>query len=316
MEIREAKETDIPEIVEVLKASLGEAEIQLSEDVWSYKHLINPFGKSLVLIAHEEGGIIGVRAFMRWQWRSKEKIFNAFRAVDTATHPNHQGKGVFKKLTLAAVELAKKNGDHFVFNTPNDQSRPGYLKMGWEAVDNVVVSLQPAYKSFWKIKPKKIAYEVHLDGTPKDLERLCEIWNTNLMESKKLFTSKTPHYLKWRYQNNPLQEYEVLFKKHFYLAGYIKNRGKIRELRISECIYNGDKGTASLIQKTVSSWASKFSVQLISFSPKVAGLKYPAKKGNYGPVLTLKDLNLQLSELNVYKNIENWNYSLGDLELF
>lgn len=316
MEIREATEIDIAEIIQVLKVSLGETSLPLSEEIWNYKHVNNPFGKSIVLVAEENNKIIGLRAFMRWQWTCNAKIYNTFRAVDTATHPEHQGKGVFKKLTLKAVELAKKEGDHFVFNTPNDQSRPGYLKMGWEVVDNIVVSLQPGYGSFWKLKSKEFSYKVDIQANDEDLKKLCAVWNSNLKADKKLFTSKTPNFLKWRYQNNPLQDYEVLITKQLYLAGYIKKRGKIKELRISECIFVENKTSKLQVQKIISSWASEFSVQIATFSPQVTTLKYPAKKGNYGPGLTLRDLNLLPEEKKEYKNIENWKYSLGDLELF
>jgi predicted N-acetyltransferase YhbS len=97
MKIREATEEDIPDILEVLKASLGETSSKKTEDVWKYKHIDNPFGKSMVLVAIEENKIIGVRAFMRWKWQKGDCVFSAFRAVDTATHPKHQGKGIFKK---------------------------------------------------------------------------------------------------------------------------------------------------------------------------------------------------------------------------
>ena len=143
MNIREATQNDIPQILKVLKASLGETSSKKTEEVWRYKHIDNPFGKSLVLVAEEEGEIVGVRAFMRWKWQKGEKIYSAFRAVDTATHPNHQGKGIFKKLTLKALEIGKERGDHFVFNTPNTQSKPGYLKMGWKEVDKLEIQLRP-----------------------------------------------------------------------------------------------------------------------------------------------------------------------------
>src|SRR5690606_36927640 len=51
------------------------------------------------------------------------------------------GKGIFKKLTLALVEFCKERQDHFVFNTPNEQSKPGYLKMGWEEAGRLPISL-------------------------------------------------------------------------------------------------------------------------------------------------------------------------------
>ena len=34
-------------------------------------------------------------------------------------------------------------GDHFIFNTPNSQSIPGYLKMDWKKVDKLKDSLAP-----------------------------------------------------------------------------------------------------------------------------------------------------------------------------
>ena len=118
-------------MIELLKKSLGEGLIPKSEFLWNWKHEQNPFGASFVLLAEENGMLIGLRAFMQWQWKWKDTVYKAIRAVDTATHPEHQGKGIFKKLTLQQLELCKQQGIHFVFNTPNDQSRPGYLKMGW-----------------------------------------------------------------------------------------------------------------------------------------------------------------------------------------
>src|SRR5688572_14122292 len=141
MEIREAEESDIPEIVSLLKLSLGESLMPKSERYWRWKHLENPFGPSPVLLCREGKELIGVRAFMRWEWVHAGHIYKAVRAVDTATHPKHQGKGIFRKLTLSLVDRCKERGDHFVFNTPNQQSKPGYLKMGWEEVARVPVQI-------------------------------------------------------------------------------------------------------------------------------------------------------------------------------
>ena len=94
MKIREATHKDIPQILKVLKASLGETSSKKTEEVWRYKHIDNPFGESLVLVAEESSEMVGVRAFMRWQWQQGEQVYFAFRAVDTATHPAHQGKGI------------------------------------------------------------------------------------------------------------------------------------------------------------------------------------------------------------------------------
>ena len=143
MEIREATIQDTAAIITVLKKSLGEARLQKSDEIWKYKQVHNPFGASLVLLAVENKTIIGVRALMQWQWQHHTQMYNAYRAVDTATLPQHQGKGIFKKLTLTAVNHLKSLGTAFIFNTPNKQSKPGYLKMGWETAGKVKIAVIP-----------------------------------------------------------------------------------------------------------------------------------------------------------------------------
>ena len=44
------------------------------------------------------------------------------------------GRGVFRALTMHALDELHARGVSFVFNTPNDQSRPGYMNMGWRPV--------------------------------------------------------------------------------------------------------------------------------------------------------------------------------------
>lgn len=316
MIIREARPTDVSEIVSVLKASLGEADLPLSEEIWDYKHNQNPFGKSLVLVAVEEEKIIGVRAFMRWDWNLKGKVFHTNRAVDTATHPDHQGKGIFKKLTLKAVELAKNYGDDFIFNTPNDQSRPGYLKMGWKISGKIRVGVKPSWYSFWKIGSSSNDYLISYYTSPKEIGTLCSAWNSRLESNARLFTPKTHKYLNWRYEQNPLQEYEVFADVGIYLAASIKKRKKLKELRIVECIFEENKENSKKINNTLRKWSSKYGVQVISFSPELKKPGGAAVSGSFGPTLTTRDLNFKVGHTPEVANVEKWSYSLGDLELF
>lgn len=238
MNIREATEQDIPEILKVLKASLGETSSKKTIEVWQYKHVKNPFGKSLVLVAEEKNEIVGVRAFMRWKWHKGEKIYSTFRAVDTATHPEHQGKGIFKQLTLKALEIGKERGDHFVFNTPNSQSKPGYLKMGWKEVGKLKTHLVPINPLHWK--KKNLHFENSINKIKNNNASMMRIWNAGLQTSGVLYTPKTEEYLRWRYLENPLQEYLVYADNDFFIAGYVKKQFRYRELRISEIIYSPD----------------------------------------------------------------------------
>lgn len=313
MEIREGTEQDILAILQVLRASLGETSSQKTEEVWRFKHVNNPFGKSLVLLAVEDGKVIGVRAFMRWKWQREKEVYSAFRAVDTATHPDHQGKGVFKKLTLRALEIGKERGDNFVFNTPNSQSKPGYLKMGWKEVSKLKTSIRAVNPFFWKSSKGTSTYPKTWNDN-NGFEFLND-HNKKFTEEGMLFTPKDPAYLKWRYADNPLQDYHVLATSNLFLAGYVKHQGKLKELRISEVI-RSSKISNRALKKEIKSWARNYGVHFISFSP-ISDVKfYTAISGDFGPVLTFRNMSVTQKEEDEFLNINSWAYSLGDLELF
>ena len=313
MEIREANQKDISDIVKVLKASLGEDQIELSEKVWRFKHINNPFGKSIVFIALENEQIIGVRAFMRWEWQCASNKYKALRAVDTATHPEHQGKGIFKKLTLKAVDFAITNNNSFIFNTPNEQSRPGYIKMGWKQVGKIYVGLKPSL-SFLKPKASQQDYSIEKNISQTEIEVLCKDWNKRLKAKSGLFTPKSAEMLRWRYEENPLQSYQVNSGNGYYMAAYVKTRGKFKEFRIAEYIYDENVVNKKELKKIIKKIITKFGCHIISFSPNL--LQLSGRKGNLGPVLTFNALNLENKEKEHFLKIKNWNNSLGDLELF
>jgi len=312
MEIRKSEPGDIPQIIEVLKASLGETSSKKTEEAWRYKHVGNPFGKSLVLVAVENDSIIGVRAFMRWQWQLGGKVFSTFRAVDTATHPEHQGKGVFKKLTLKAIEMAKEHGDDFIFNTPNAQSLPGYLKMGWGEVDKLKIRIVPANPLNWLNVKQTRNYKINNNSSGSQIAGLISKYNNLKAGENKLFTLKSPEYLSWRYENNPLQKYEVNGDEDFYLAGYIKEHKYFKELRITEHIYSNDSGLQK-INRAVKEFSKKFGAHIITSSGLSSGLGF---SGNYGPILTMRDVNLVSNLKQELLQLNNWSYTIGDLELF
>lgn len=141
--VRPARPEDRPRLVELLTLCLGEGSVPRTEEFWRWKHEANPFGPSPVLLAEVEGRIVGVRAFLRWRWRSGEREVPAVRAVDTATHPDWRGRGVFSRLTRRLLEDVAADGTAFVFNTPNRASGAGYRKLGWRPLGRAPVLMRP-----------------------------------------------------------------------------------------------------------------------------------------------------------------------------
>ncbi|MEX2375756.1 MAG: GNAT family N-acetyltransferase [Dehalococcoidia bacterium] len=106
---------------------------QRSSDWFVWKHLDGPWGPSSGVIARDERGIVGVRLLLPWLFRVGDTEVLAYRAVEAATAPRAQGKGVFRELNGSLMErLAASPLPTFVYSTPNDQSRDGYKKLGWK----------------------------------------------------------------------------------------------------------------------------------------------------------------------------------------
>ncbi len=314
MQIREATPSDIPEIINVLRASIGEAKLPKTEEIWKYKHFDNPFGASLVLLAVVSGRIIGVRAFMKWEWNFNGTRFSALRAVDTGILPEHQGKGVFKALNSAGLKLSKDRGDHFIFNTPNSKSLPANLKMGWKRIDKLKIVFIPGKFRNRIFKKENFQYKKSIDPTALDLQELLNGYNSLQSQKGKIFTPKSQDYLRWRYEQNPLQDYQIIADRDFYLAAYLKPHKHFTELRIAEHIHYNQIGSDK-IKIAVSEMNKIFRAQLISYTSglNLSSFQFSAK---LGPVMVFRNLNFDAGPEKKVSNLINWSYTLGDLELF
>lgn len=144
MELVEYTAADSADIVGLMNLALGRtAEVQRDAAYWSWKHERNPCGHSLVLLAKVAGQLAGMRSFLRWNLRVQGQIVPVAKPVDTVTHPDFQRRGIFRMLTQAACQRAAAAGVCFLFNTPNQNSRPGYLQLGWREVGRLPVRVCP-----------------------------------------------------------------------------------------------------------------------------------------------------------------------------
>lgn len=104
---------------------------QISSEYLKWKHLSNPIGKSIIAYAeNEQGEMVAARAF----WRMYCHNYPLYQPCDTVTHPNSQGQGLFKRLTLACLEVVDE--DAVMINFPNNNSFPAYLKLGWQVLSD------------------------------------------------------------------------------------------------------------------------------------------------------------------------------------
>ena len=303
------------QIVELLKITLGESLTKKTVEFWNWKHNQNPFGASKIILAFDGDLLIGVRAFMCWEFINKNEIVKCVRAVDTAVHPNYQGKGVFSKLTKVALDDCQKDGIDIVFNTPNKISKIGYLKLGWVEIGKLPIRL-----SF----PLKIP-RIYNEQALTELLSGYEINSINNFDfntiSKKISTPLTSVFINWRYVNCPINKYYNISKTNEYILIFRIRKVKLfTEMRLCEVAFNGNnicindaisrlKSIIKMVRPAYVSCANNDSIPP-TFFKKLFFL--PSLK--IGPIVTLKNVNYQAFES--FKNFEIWQPTLGCLELF
>lgn len=327
MQIRTATPEDIPSIVALLKRSLGESLMPKSETYWRWKHVDNPFGNSPVLLAFDGDLLVGVRAFMQWEWTSSTGTQKAVRAVDTATHPEHQGKGIFKKLTLGLLENCKNNQVQFVFNTPNNQSKPGYIKMGWKEVGKFPIRFhvrRPLGILFSIFK--KASYQLPLADQSvttclahPGLQSLID--KHRAAHAGKCITNHTLASLVWRYQDVPVVNYHAcVLGTTAQIHGVAFYRFKVTrlgiEMRIADVFISDasrrQEMQALLLEKAAVAKAHYLTVAGVHHEFKFKGI-LSTPKLNTGPIVTVREVN---DRVPAFRDFSAWSPSIGDLELF
>jgi GNAT superfamily N-acetyltransferase len=341
--LRPGTPADTGRILELVRRSLGEGRIPREPGYWRWKHEENPFGASPVLLAEAAGELVGLRVFMRWQWLTDDRCVPAVRAVDTATHPDWQGRGIFRKLTLALVERMREEGVHFVFNTPNTQSRPGYLKMGWSSLGRTSLYLRPLrplrlLKA--ALRGRRAGNGAGEPGEPgadppgalpaaalRDAPGLPDFLESLRAEGDgRLATPRTAHYLHWRYAQVPGFRYHAVWE----LAGRDgavvlfrrKAQAALTELRLCEVLVgpgrrSGKMARALLGRVVRTADAHYVSAMAAPGTPEQRALLRSAflPAPRLGPVFTVRSLDPAPGATPLLRR-SAWRLSIGDLELF
>lgn len=314
--IRPAVPGDRPGIVELLRGALGESLLPKSEEIWRWKHEENPFGPSPCLVAESaSGALVGVRALMRWQWTAGGRRWLAVRAVDTATDPAWQGRGIFKRLTTELIGSLSREAVPLVFNTPNRQSLPGYLRMGWAVVGRPAVWVTPAVRP-WR--------RAHRDQEPvRDIpDELAAL----LLDTPggRLRTARSLSYLRWRYCQPPHVAYHLEVDPSAAPKAAViwrrRTRHGLREILVCEVLHEPTPGGMMSARGLLRGLASRgLGHYLLGLAPawSWSGAAFAAsgfaRIPSAGPLVTVRRLRDGLP-FDPH-NRRAWQWSAGDLEL-
>ncbi|MEN9544092.1 MAG: hypothetical protein RLZZ598_925, partial [Pseudomonadota bacterium] len=123
--------------VHLFEASYG-GDDKLSTKYLEWQYLHNPDGRVIGFDAFLGDELAAHYAIIPRCYTLGGAIFKAALSVNTATHPGHQGKGLFIKLAHATYQAAAERGVQFVVGVANAQSVGGFTrKLGFSEVGQV-----------------------------------------------------------------------------------------------------------------------------------------------------------------------------------
>lgn len=328
---RPATAADWPAIVRLGTRTLGWLGDDADLAFLRWKHEENPFGPSPMWVACAGERVVGFRTFLRWELVDRTRAgggrtVRAVRAVDTATDPDFQGQGIFTRLTLAALDALAAERVDMVFNTPNANSLPGYLKMGWLVVGRLPVSVMPTRPGSLttllraRTPASRSAVLVRAGEAPReafaDRAGLAAVLATD-PGPRGLASRRTPEFLAWRYGHEPLH-YRVVLAGASVAEGiavfHLRRRGAALEAVLCDVVVpephrpSGQRVAHGLAREIARITGADY-VLRIDHRPATAEpfVRVPRT----GPLLTFRRLDGY-----VPPRLGRWRLTLGDIELF
>lgn len=115
----------------------------MTPDVFQWKYVNNPRGASIVIVAEDDGRFVGARSFWADALFVGGELVKCYQPCDTMVSPDYRRHGIFTKLTSMALQIAGQEGCPFVFNLPNENSFPAYMRLGWQDAGSIETLVMP-----------------------------------------------------------------------------------------------------------------------------------------------------------------------------
>lgn len=186
------------------------AKMSINEVIWRYIH--NPYSEILACFAYDGDKLIANYSVspIRLMVEGTEK--KAVLSLNTMTHPQYVGKGLFVDLASQVYKFAESKGYIGVIGFPNNISNRTFLnKLNWKDIEAIpMVQLDLDNISHPTIDPS-----IFYDDEFKLNYESCH-------KNSNIYVKKSQAYLKWRYLENPTTKYHnVVLAENNIVSSYM-----------------------------------------------------------------------------------------------
>lgn len=175
-----------------------------NNSIYRWKYFENPEGDAIVVGAFYENELVASGAMIPELFKIQNQNELIFKCTDLMTHPNHQKKGLSKKINELLREEIKRQGTSCCYTLCSSISTKSFLKNNWQYLGAVHNYFLP--NALIKLKflfLKSISYEFY------NISLLSEEYLNIEQSGSNISKIKTKNYLTWRL-SNPRYSYKTI----------------------------------------------------------------------------------------------------------
>jgi GNAT superfamily N-acetyltransferase len=206
---------------------------RLYKDVWGYNRperfdawrYILPTREMIpcALADADRQGFAGAYTLWPAELKIGDTITRGAQSMDTMTHPDFQGRGIFTKLATACYEQAERSGYQVLYGFPNPLSYSGFVKrLGWSHAGDMthwirlisahgISRIPPPVRPFVNVAAKLLpkgstkGFDITFGKPPAgELEQLLAAWERAAAPCR---VHRSAGWLDWRYAESAENNY-------------------------------------------------------------------------------------------------------------
>jgi len=174
--VQSAVAEDLPATADLLHGTFANERRQWDLELpWQY--LRNPCGPAIYSNAHDEQGrLVGHYAVLPLPRLANPKFekFQVYLSLNTAVHPDAQGKGLFKTTARAVYDHLEQRGPSIVLGVANAASVNGFIgSLGFYSLGKLSLAFYPPWFRSWtgpertlSADPAYVAWRAARPGAP------------------------------------------------------------------------------------------------------------------------------------------------------
>lgn len=331
VETRLYRDEDEDGVGETLQAAFGrwpgDVDIRDPGAYFRWKHLENPLGRSLMIVAEADSAVIGFVGWMPCVFTVGDRQVRALRGVDLSVRPAYRGQGVAAAITNAGTRNIPP-GTSFTLSNPNAMSKRGVLRLGRRTVGRFPVFVRvrkPLHTVFGRRSSRPESAQPVLDAETAasalaDDDAVSALLSQLERPAGRLTAVKDLELLRWRYGAFGLY-HAIRMERDGMLQGLsifrVRRHGATWNTRICELLVAGrDRAVARrLLRQTVR--AAGVDYATCHFPPgsvqRQAALQSGFVRSRHGETILSYMLDPAMSPDPT--DLDSWALTLGDLDL-